>query len=77
MKLGVVSLGLLCEPIGGQARPSDEALSVAWLEPEEAIRAAPEDQEIRIADALSGSGPSIRVHDGTHLLASATESDLD
>jgi ADP-ribose pyrophosphatase YjhB (NUDIX family) len=76
MKLGVVSLGLLCEPIGGQARPSDEALSVAWLEPEAAIRAAPEARGIRIADALSDDGPFIRVHDGTHLLTSTAEDDL-
>ncbi|MFB8763766.1 NUDIX hydrolase [Nocardiopsis alba] len=68
MKLGVVSLALLCEPIGGHARPSDEALNVSWLDPDEAIRAAPEARGIRITDALSGDGPFIRVHDGTHLL---------
>lgn len=68
MKLGVVSLALLCEAVGGRAQPTDEALTVAWLDPEEALRAAPEARGIRITDALSGGGPFIRVHDGTHLL---------
>lgn len=76
MKLGVVSLALLCEPIGGHPRPTDEAVSVAWLHPEEAIRAAPEARGIRIADALSETGPFIRAHDGTHLLADATKHGL-
>ncbi|WP_017607468.1 NUDIX hydrolase [Nocardiopsis xinjiangensis] len=71
MKLGVVSLALLCEPVGGSVRTTDEALSVAWLSPEEAVRAAPEARGVRITDALSEGGPFIRVHDGTHLLPEA------
>lgn len=69
MKLGVVSLALLCVPIGGRARPTDEALSVAWLSPEEAVRTAPEARGVRITDALAEGGPFIRLHDGTHLLS--------
>lgn len=69
MKLGVVSSALLCEPVGGHAGPTDEAVSVAWLAPEEAIDAAPEARGIRIADALANEGPFIRTHDGTHLLS--------
>ena len=69
MKLGVVSLALLCEAVGGRAQPTDEAVNVAWLDPDEAARAAPEARGVRITDALSDSGPFIRVHDGTHLLS--------
>lgn len=69
MKLGVVSLALLCEPVGGHARPTDEAVSVAWFDPEEAIEVAPEARAIRIADALTDGDPFIRAHDGTHLLS--------
>lgn len=69
MKLGVVSLSFLCEPVGGHAGPTDEAVSVAWLDPEEAIEAAPEARGVRIADALTDGGPFIRAHDGTHLFS--------
>ena len=65
MKLGVVFPGLLCEPVGGHARPTDEALNVNWLSIEETIRSALESRGIRITDALSDGGPSVRVHDGT------------
>lgn len=68
MKLGVVSLAFLCEPVGGQAQTSPEAIEVAWMTPGEAFSAAPEARGIRITDALSASGPFVRAHDGTHLL---------
>lgn len=68
MKLGVVSLAVLCEPTGGEARRSNEATQVVWMTPEEAVEASPEARGIRITDALSNDGPFMRAHDGTHLL---------
>ncbi|GAA2013582.1 NUDIX domain-containing protein [Nocardiopsis rhodophaea] len=68
MKLGVVSLAFLCEPIGGQEQTSEEATVVSWLTPEEAMEAAPEARGVRISDALAEGGPFVRVHDGTWLL---------
>ncbi|WP_083936294.1 NUDIX hydrolase [Nocardiopsis ganjiahuensis] len=67
MKLGVVSLAFFCEPVGGQAQASSEAMAVAWMTPSEALSAAPEARGIRITDALSEGGPFVRAHDGTHL----------
>ncbi|GAA3746629.1 NUDIX hydrolase [Salinactinospora qingdaonensis] len=68
MKLGVVSLAFLCEPIGGELRTSEEAHEAAWMTPDDAIEAAPEARGVRIADALSTGGPFVRSHDGTFLL---------
>lgn len=68
MKLGVVSMAFLCEPVGGQMRTSSEALEVAWLTPEEAVAVTPEARGVRISDALAEGGPFVRAHDGTHLL---------
>jgi ADP-ribose pyrophosphatase YjhB (NUDIX family) len=68
MKLGVVSLAILCEPVGGRLRTSEEAPEVVWLTPDEAVATAPEARAVRITDALAEGGPFIRVHDGTHLL---------
>ncbi|WP_435108681.1 NUDIX hydrolase [Nocardiopsis synnemataformans] len=68
MKLGVVSLAFLCEPVGGRLRTSAEAPAVVWLAPEEALATAPEARGVRITDALAQNGPFVRTHDGTHLL---------
>ncbi|MFC4051186.1 NUDIX hydrolase [Actinomadura syzygii] len=68
MKLGVVSLAILCRPVDGEPHTSDEAVSVAWLRPAEAIEAMPEARAIRVTDALSEGGPFVRAHDGTALL---------
>jgi ADP-ribose pyrophosphatase YjhB (NUDIX family) len=68
MKLGVVSLAVLCTPVGGHLRTSEEAPEVVWLTPDQPVAAAPEARAIRITDALAEGGPFIRIHDGTHLL---------
>lgn len=68
MKLGVVSLAFLCEPIGGELRISEEAREAAWMTSADAIHAAPEARGVRIADALTEGGPFVRTHDGTFLL---------
>ena len=50
------------------ARASDEASQVAWLTVEEAIQQMPEARAVRATDAVSGTSPAVRIHDGTHLL---------
>lgn len=69
MPQAVVSLGFLCEPIGGAEQISDEATVVSWLTIAEATEAAPEARAVRITDAFADGGPFVRVHDGTSLLA--------
>ncbi|MFI0412434.1 NUDIX hydrolase [Actinomadura sp. 3N508] len=68
MKLGVVSLAILCRPVGGEPQTSDEATSVKWLLPSEATECMPEARAVRVTDALRDDGPFVRVHDGTSLL---------
>ncbi|MER6810913.1 NUDIX domain-containing protein [Spirillospora sp. NPDC000708] len=68
MKLGVVSLAILCRPVAGEPHTTDEATSVAWLLPSEAVEAMPEARAIRVTDALREDGPFVRAHDGTSLL---------
>ncbi|GII32312.1 hypothetical protein Pmi06nite_57540 [Planotetraspora mira] len=68
MNLGVVSLTFRCRPIGGEPRPSDEALESTWLTLDEVKQRMPEARGIRIMDALREDGPFVRVHDGTRLL---------
>ena len=68
MRLGVVSLAFLCEVTGGEEHTSNEANRVTWLTRDEAIAAMPEARAIRVTDALSGSGPYVRVHDGDIIL---------
>lgn len=68
MRLGVVSLAILCHPVGGSAHPTDEAVKVAWLDPSEAADVMPEARAVRVLDALRDDGPFLRAHDGTSLL---------
>lgn len=68
MNQGVVSLAILCRPVSGEPRPSDEATSVAWLLPSEVIEVMPQARAVRVTDALRIDGPFVRIHDGTLLL---------
>ncbi|MEE2036113.1 NUDIX domain-containing protein [Nocardiopsis sp. CT-R113] len=68
MKLGVVSLAFLCEPLGGELRTSSESIFAEWLSCEDAIALCPEARGIRIEDALVKDGPRVRVHNGSILL---------
>ena len=68
MTRGVVALVFRCSPGSEPARPSDEATSVRWLEPEAVTELMNPAYAVRIADALS-DGPSVtRAHDGVHLV---------
>ncbi|WP_174545768.1 NUDIX hydrolase [Nocardiopsis dassonvillei] len=68
MKLGVVSLAFLCEPVGGELRTSDESTAATWLTPDDAVARCPEARGVRIIDALSENGPHVRPHDGSSIL---------
>jgi 8-oxo-dGTP diphosphatase len=68
MQLGVISLAFRCRIIGGEAHQSNEARQVAWLTVEEAMRQMPEARAVRVTDAMSGTAPAVRIHDGTDLL---------
>jgi hypothetical protein len=68
MKLGVISLAFACEVIGGQEHLSDEAASVAWLFPSDAVASMPEARAVRVTDALRTDGPFVRIHDGDIIL---------
>src|SRR6266700_3577046 len=68
MRLGVVSLAYRCRVIGGVTHQSDEARKVAWLTVEEATRQMPEARAVRVSDAMNGTAPAVRIHDGTNLL---------
>jgi 8-oxo-dGTP diphosphatase len=68
MVRGVVTLAFRCYAVGGETHPTSEARQVAWLTVEEASRDMVEARSVRVADALSGNGPFVRVHDGIRLL---------
>jgi len=68
MRQSAVSLAILCRPLSGEPRPSDEATSVAWLLPSEAVEVMPEARSVRVTDALRADGPFVRIHDGNSLL---------
>jgi ADP-ribose pyrophosphatase YjhB (NUDIX family) len=68
MVRGVVTLAFRCYATGGETHPTSEALQVAWLTVEEASRDMVEARAVRVTDALSGSAPFVRVHDGARLL---------
>ena len=68
MLLGVVSLTFRCHLVGGEPRPTEEAVEAAWLTLDRVRALMPEARSIRVFDALRDDGPFVRTHDGTHLL---------
>ncbi|MGW1869776.1 NUDIX hydrolase [Streptomyces mauvecolor] len=68
VSLGVVALVFRCKPIGGAECTSDESTAVQWLTPDEVAERMTEVYAIRLLDALDGSGPHVRSHDGRHLI---------
>lgn len=67
---GVVALVFRCHPEGGTERLSDESTAVDWLTPEEVSDRMGEVYAVRMLDALQDDAvPSIRTHDGRHLLS--------
>ncbi|MER8102371.1 NUDIX domain-containing protein [Kitasatospora sp. NPDC094016] len=69
MNRGVVALVFRCRPENRIARLSDESIEVAWLAPAEVSARMAEVYAVRVLDALRGdAAPSVRTHDGRHLL---------
>ncbi|RSS44520.1 NUDIX domain-containing protein [Streptomyces sp. WAC07061] len=66
---GVVALVFRCKPSGGTERLSGETTAVQWLTPDEVAERMSEVYAIRLLDALDGTGPHVRSHDGRQLLA--------
>lgn len=69
MRLGVVSVVFRCRPVSGVAQPTAEATEVAWLDSTQVTGRMAEAFAIRLIDALEADRPSIRIHDGQHLLS--------
>ncbi|WP_037601836.1 NUDIX hydrolase [Streptacidiphilus rugosus] len=68
MHRGVVALVFRCQPIGGEARASDESTDVEWISIEEVKQRMDEAFAVRLLDALSLDAPHVRAHDGRRLL---------
>jgi hypothetical protein len=43
---------------------------MAWLTVDEATQQMPPARDVRVADAMSVTGPAVRIHDGSRLLDS-------
>lgn len=67
MTRGVVALVFRCAPLDDQARPTDEAVSVHWLDPVAVTDLMDPAYAVRITDALADGPPISRSHDGVHL----------
>ncbi|MET9675070.1 NUDIX domain-containing protein [Streptomyces sp. NPDC006482] len=65
---GIVALVFRCKPCGGSERTSDESTAVDWLTPAEIEERMAAVYAIRLLDALDGSGPHVRSHDGKQLI---------
>lgn len=65
---GIVALVFRCKPSGGIERTSVESTAVDWLTPAEVEERMAEVYAIRLLDALDGSGPHVRSHDGRQLI---------
>lgn len=68
MTLGVVALVFRARMVGGEPGPTDETIQVEWVEGREAAKRMPGVYAIRVLDALDGTSPIIRHHDGVTLL---------
>ncbi|KJS57893.1 NUDIX hydrolase [Streptomyces rubellomurinus] len=66
---GIVALVFRCRSESEVVRLSEESVEVAWLTPAEVSERMAEVYAVRVLDALrDDTGPSVRTHDGRHLL---------
>ncbi len=66
---GIVAFVFRCRTESGAGRPSDESVEVDWLTPAEVSDRMAEVYAVRVLDALrDDTAPSIRTHDGRHVL---------
>ena len=68
MRRGIVALVFRCRIVGGEPRPTREALEVSWLNPDEVRNLMDEAYATRLLDALRPGPAAIRAHDGLSLL---------
>ncbi|MCW7942107.1 NUDIX hydrolase [Streptomyces hygroscopicus] len=68
MKLGIVALVFRCRPVAGTERTSSESDAVEWLTPDEVRNRMSEVFAVRVLDALEGTGPQVRSHNGRRLI---------
>jgi ADP-ribose pyrophosphatase YjhB (NUDIX family) len=69
MERGIVALVFRCKVAGGHLTVNDEVTDFKWANPEEVEAMTSEAFAVRVLDALAErSSPSVRQHDGTHLL---------
>jgi 8-oxo-dGTP diphosphatase len=65
----VIELVFYCRVVDGSPRPTQEAVEVRWLRPDEILQWMNEALGTRVLDALTDGPPVIRVHDGTVLVS--------
>lgn len=72
MAHGIVALVFRCHIVHGSPHPTDEASETAWLAPDEVRRRMRDAFAVRLLDAIDTGvrAPSLRSHDGVHLLTS-------
>jgi len=73
MHLGVCALVFRCALGGGTETLSDETAEICWLSPAQVSELMAPAFAVRIYDALGGSVPQLRAHDGVHLLTGEGE----
>jgi|SRR5215211_4181765 len=69
MPRGVIALTFRCRLVSGTPAPTDEATEVRWLTLDQVATLMTPAFTVRVTDALVAGHPSVRVHDGTDLLA--------
>ena len=71
---GIVALVFQCKVTGGQLVTNDEVTAFCWASQSDLASLMAEAYAIRILDAVGlNPAPSVRTHDGVHLLARAAE----
>ena len=68
MDRGIVALVFRCKVTGGQLATNDEVTAFRWADEDTIKQLTREAYAVRLLDALRGTSPAIRYHDGTNLL---------
>ncbi|MGH8892651.1 MAG: NUDIX domain-containing protein [Actinomycetes bacterium] len=67
LEQGIVALVFRCKLAGGPPRAGAEVSEWRWMTADEVVEHMDEAYAIRMLDALQGSPPAVRSHDGVHL----------
>jgi 8-oxo-dGTP diphosphatase len=69
MSRGIVALVFRCQVTGGQLTMNDEVTAFRWADEDTIRQLTSEAYAVRLLDAMrNGTSPTIRKHDGMHLL---------